>query len=168
MRPTEPDSVLRLVPFQPDLADAFREINEEWITTMFQMEASDRALLATPQESIIDPGGFIWFVEHEEHGLVGACALVPRGEGAFELTKMGVLERARGLKAGEFLLEAVLEEARERGLDPLFLLTNSRCEAAIHLYRKHGFVDDAEIMRRYAATYARCDVAMLWKPSKQA
>lgn len=158
------DSGLRLLPFREELASVFREINEEWITSMFQMEASDRALLDTPKESILDAGGHIWFVEHGEHGIIGTCALVPREGGAFELTKMGVLERVRGLKAGEFLLKAVLEEARAMRLEPLFLLTNSICEAAIHLYRKHGFMDDAEIMRRYAGSYARCDVAMRWVP----
>ena len=164
---TKPSSTtaFRLVAFRPELSAAFQAINEEWISSMFQMEASDRALLEKPLESIIDVGGFIWFVEHKVHGLIGTCALVPRGDGAFELTKMGVLERAHGLKAGEFLLEAVLEQARSRGIDPLFLLTNSRCEAAIHLYQKHGFQHDTEIMKDYAASYARCDVAMRWVPA---
>ena len=37
-------------------------------------------------------------------GVVGACALRKTDVGEFELTKMGVLEAARGCKAGEFLL----------------------------------------------------------------
>ena len=41
--------------------------------------------------------------------------------------------------------------------------TNSSCAPAIHLYEKLGFVHDAEIMRRYAARYERCDVAMRWR-----
>ncbi|MGB0953409.1 MAG: GNAT family N-acetyltransferase [Planctomycetota bacterium] len=158
-----PPSPFRIVPFHPELASTFQAINEEWITSMFQMEDSDRALLETPQESIVDRGGFIWFVEHEFLGLIGTCALVQRDHGAFELTKMGVLASSRGLKAGEFLLQAVLQKARDLQLEPVFLLTNSACEAAIHLYRKHGFQDDAGIMRDYAASYERCDVAMLWR-----
>ena len=160
------DAPLRLLPFRGELAATFREINEEWISSMFEIEESDRALLDAPQESILDAGGFIWFVEHDALGVIGTCAVMPRQGGAYELTKMGVLERARGLKAGEFLLRAVLDESRSRNLRPLFLLTNSTCEAAIHLYRKHGFVDDEEIMRRYAGSYDRCDVAMLWRPSR--
>ena len=73
---------------------------------------------------------------------------------------MGVRESARGLKAGEFLLAAVIQRAEELGADTLYLLTNARCAAAIHLYEKLGFQHDAEIMAKYGARYERCDVAM--------
>ncbi len=73
---------------------------------------------------------------------------------------MGVREAARGHKAGEFLLRAVLVRAEELGAKELYLLTNSKCEAAIHLYEKVGFVHDAEIMRDFGARYARSNVAM--------
>ena len=46
------------------------------------------------------------------------------------------------------------------GAEQLYLLTNRKCEAAIHLYEKAGFRHDAAIMARYGARYARCDVAM--------
>jgi len=150
-------------PFAEDLAGRFQSINEQWIVEMFSLEAGDRALLESPAESILEPGGRIWFVEHQELGVIGTCALVKRGQGIFELTKMGVLESARGLKAGEYLLEFVLGEALEMQLDTMFLLTSTKCAAAIHLYRKFGFEDDAEIMQRYAASYERCNVAMRWR-----
>ena len=92
--------------------------------------------------------------------VVGACALQKTGEGRFELTKMGVRESARGRKAGEFLLHAMIRRAHERGAETLYLLTSARCGPAIHLYEKTGFAHDAEIMRDYGARYQRCDVAM--------
>ncbi len=154
---------LRVIPFRPELARLFGSINEQWIEAMFAMEASDRALLNTPIESVIEPGGRIWFVEHDTLGIVGTCALMKRGEGIFELTKMGVLESARGAKAGGFLLAAVLAEAEKMQIDLLFLLTNKKCEAAIHLYRKYGFEHDAEILQRFGVAYERCNVAMRWR-----
>jgi GNAT superfamily N-acetyltransferase len=87
------------------------------------------------------------------------------GPGAFELTKMGVRETARGLKVGEFLLEAIIARAQGMGATKLYLLTNHICEAAIHLYAKHGFVHDAGVMAEYGARYERCDVAMLYRGS---
>ena len=73
---------------------------------------------------------------------------------------MGVRETARGMQAGQFLLTAVIERALALRADPLYLLSNARCAAAVHLYEKAGFVHDAAIMARYGARYARCDVAM--------
>jgi ribosomal protein S18 acetylase RimI-like enzyme len=153
-------SGLQLVEYRDDLAKAFHDINAEWINAMFVMEPHDRDILEQPGRYIVAPGGVILFVEAEGLGLVGACALMPVGDGAWELTKMGVLESARGRKAGEFLLDAVLNRATGLPIETLFLLTSKRCEAAIHLYEKLGFVHSAEIMTRFGASYARCDVAM--------
>ncbi len=151
---------LRIREYAPELAQAFHDINAEWIDDMFRLEATDIEVLRHPEEKILGPGGAILFVEAEGLGIVGTCALQKTGPGAFELTKMGVRASARGLKAGEFLLEAMIERAQAMQAEPLYLLTNARCAAAIHLYQKRGFRHDAGIMATYGARYERCDVAM--------
>ena len=150
--------------FSDDLAQAFHDINAEWIEAMFVLEPVDREVLENPQEKIIAPGGVILFVEAQGLGVVGTCALKPTGAGGYELTKMGVRETARGSGAGAFLLAAIIARAVEMGADPLYLLTNRTCAAAIHLYEKLGFRHDAGIMADYGARYARCDVAMRFLP----
>lgn len=153
---------LRLREYDDSLARHFHDINAEWIEAMFRLEQTDREVLENPRRRIVDPGGTILFVEAPGLGIVGTCALQKTGANAFELTKMGVRETARGLKAGEFLLEAMIARAQKMGAEKLYLLTNHACEAAIHLYEKLGFVHDAGIMAKYGARYDRCDVAMLY------
>ena len=152
--------MIKIIAHSPELAEHFGSINREWISDMFVLEDVDRIALDNPQQSIIDKGGYIWFAEHETLGIVGTCALMNKGNGAFELTKMGVLSSARGLKVGEQLLQYVIAEAMAMKVKPLFLLTNKKCEAAIHLYEKNGFSHDKEIMDSYGQSYQRCDVAM--------
>jgi GNAT superfamily N-acetyltransferase len=152
--------LLTIREFSDELAVHFHDINAEWIEAMFRLEATDREVLENPRARIIEPGGVILFVEPAGLGMVGACALQKTGPAGYELTKMGVRESARGRKAGEFLLAAVIERARSLRADPLYLLTSRKCAAAIHLYRKLGFHHDADIMARYGARYERCDVAM--------
>ncbi|MFN3352847.1 MAG: GNAT family N-acetyltransferase, partial [Brevundimonas sp.] len=152
--------------YADDLAGHFRDINAEWIRAMFRMEPTDQEVLDHPRGRIIEPGGVILFVEAKGLGVIGTGALQRSPSGGIELTKMGVRESARGLKAGEFLLSALIGRARAMNADPLYLLTNSRCEAAIHLYEKAGFRHDVEIMQRYGARYARCDVAMRYAPGR--
>jgi len=154
---------LILKEYDDTLAHHFHDINAEWIEAMFRLEPTDREVLENPRAKIIEPGGDILFVEAPGLGIVGTCALQKTGPGAFELTKMGVRETARGLKAGEFLLEAIIARAEALGATRLYLLTNHICEAAIHLYEKLGFVHDEGIMAQYGARYERCDVAMLYK-----
>jgi len=146
--------------FSDDLAGHFHDINVQWISAMFKLEATDEEVLRHPRARIIDAGGAILFVEAPGLGIVGTCALQKTGERSVELTKMGVRADARGLKAGEFLLAAVIERATMLGADPLYLLSNAKCAAAIHLYQKAGFEHDADIMARYGARYERCNVAM--------
>lgn len=146
--------------FEDSLAQDFHDINAEWINTMFRLEDTDREVLTHPRAHIIDPGGQILFVEAAGLGIVGACALQKTGPTSYELTKMGVRETARGMKAGEFLLVAVIQRAMTLNADPLYLLTNAKCAAAIHLYEKLGFQHDADIMAQHGARYERCDVAM--------
>jgi DNA-binding MarR family transcriptional regulator len=155
-----PAAGLTIREYSDDLAQHFHDINAEWIEAMFVLEAVDREVLENPRAKIIAPGGTILFVEAEGLGIVGTCALKPTGGGSYELTKMGVRASARGLKAGEYLLAATIARAAALGAEPLYLLTNRACAAAIHLYEKLGFRHDAGIMADFGARYARCDVAM--------
>ena len=150
--------------FSDELAPAFREINAEWIEAMYRLEPTDLDVLDHPRRRIVHPGGAILFVEARGVGVIGACALQKTGDRRFELTKMGVRSFARGVKAGEFLLGAVIDRAQAMGADTLYLLSNRKSAAAIHLYEKLGFAHDAEILRDYGPRYARCDVAMRYRP----
>lgn len=150
--------------FSDDLAKDFYRINAEWIESMFALEENDIALLSKPRELILDKGGLVLFAETPDLGVVGTCALMVSEGGWVELTKMGVLESARGRKIGEFLLAKALERARSAGFDKVYLLTNKKCAPAIHLYEKLGFVHDAEVARKFGCRYARCDVAMSFRP----
>ncbi|MEH3106315.1 MAG: GNAT family N-acetyltransferase [Sphingomonas fennica] len=154
------DAGLSIRDYEPALAADFVAITEEWIGAMFALEDSDRAMIADPEGTILHGGGAILFVEAAGIGIVGTCALKRTGGTGIELTKMGVRPAARGLKAGEFLLAAAIERAQAMGADPLYLLTNHRCAAAIHLYEKLGFRHDEAIMAEWGGGYARCDVAM--------
>lgn len=151
---------LKIIDYSDDLSPIFYKINEQWVSDMFTMEATDEKVLSDPKTWIMDRGGDILFVSAGDLGIVGTCALMPVESGSFELTKMGVLESARGQKAGEFLLNAVIERAKSMSMDTLFLLTSKKCEAAIHLYEKLGFTHSSDIMQRYGARYERCNVAM--------
>ena len=152
--------------FSDALAPYFYSINAQWIEDMYTLEPTDIDVMTHPRERLIDPGGDVLFVEDPELGIVGTCALQKTGERQFELIKMGVLAEARGRKAGEFLLHATIERAFALGCDRLYLLSNAKGEAAVHLYEKAGFVHDAGIMEEFGKRYARCNVAMLYQEAR--
>lgn len=150
--------------FSDDLAETFYRINAEWIEDMFTLEENDITLLSNPRELILNKGGAVLFAQTPDLGVVGTCAIMKMKDGWFELTKMGVSKSARGRKVGEFLLAAALERGRQMGVaDRLYLLTNRKCAAAIHLYEKLGFEHDPEVMGLFGGRYGRCDVAMRYR-----
>jgi len=151
---------LEIVEFTDALAPHFDRISREWVEEMFRLEAEDIAMIENPRARVIDRGGTILFVRDPELGIIGTCALMPMTDGGVELTKMGVLKSARGRRAGDFLMRQILKRARQMRVQDLFLLTNSKCGAAIRLYEKYGFRHDDDIMRRYGHRYERCDVTM--------
>ncbi len=156
---------VEIVKFKPELAKYFYSINAQWVSDMFVMEEIDEKILSNPQKYVIDKGGQIWFAIHKDLGVIGACAVKNFGDKWFELTKMGVLESARGLKAGEILLKQVIVDCNKADIDTLFLLTNHQCEAAIHLYEKNGFVHDQGIKEKFNGLYDRSDVFMRYMPN---
>jgi N-acetylglutamate synthase-like GNAT family acetyltransferase len=158
-----PRDVLSIREYSDDMAEVFYAINAEWIESMFVLEHIDREMLSKPRETILDRGGSIFFVESAQLGVIGTCALMPIAEGVMELTKLGVLERARGHRAGKLLVETALARARALDVATLFLLTNAKCATAIKLYEQLGFEHDAQIMEEYGAEYARCNVAMRYR-----
>jgi len=160
----ESDREVEIVEGAIELLPYFRSINEEWIQDMFALEPTDRHVLEHAKELILDRGGRILFARDHALGVVGTCALLEHGDSRFELTKMGVTGHARGRGIGDRLLVAALACTESMPAKDVFLLTNSRCEAAIHLYEKHGFKHDTEIMHEYGPLYRRCDVAMRYSP----
>jgi putative acetyltransferase len=79
-----------------DDVTAFRTLNEEWITKIFALEAKDVEVLGNPQQMIVDKGGRIFMVSADGES-VGCVALIPMEGGAYELSKMAVSPKLRGM-----------------------------------------------------------------------
>lgn len=120
----------------------FIRLNEEWITTYFELEDCDRALAKHP-ESIINDGGFIFSLEAQdqqgENKVVGVCALFNEGEGVYQLARMAVSPLAQGGGIGKTLMTRCLEKLADLSAKRVYLISNTKLESALGLYKKFGF-----------------------------
>ena len=121
-----------------DDATAFRTLNEEWITRYFTLETKDRETLGDPENMILRKGGHIFMVYAGQQA-VGCVALIPMGDGLYELSKMAVSPEQRGMGIGRRLLEHAVAQARLIGASSLFLGSNAKLANAVHLYESIGF-----------------------------
>ncbi len=131
---------MKIAPFHATYSQAFYDLNIEWLETHFYVEPYDREVLSKPEEYIIFKGGHIFFMI-ENDTVLGTVALLKRGEGIFELTKMAVLPSQRGKKIGQKLMAHCLQFARDNTFKELYLYSNTLLENAIYIYRKVGFVE---------------------------
>jgi putative acetyltransferase len=151
-------SRIRIRPFQPGDASAFRDLNEEWIARYFGMEEQDRITLGNPEVSVLQPGGQIFMAVEGEHA-VGCCALLPAGDDVFELGKMAVAPEYRGQGVGRMILQYAIAQAKSLGAKSLHLASNTSLANAIHLYGSVGFRHVAP-EHAPASLYARSNVFM--------
>ena len=143
--------------FQPGDEEAFRLLNEEWISRYFQLEDKDRETLHHPEKILNSGGQIVMALLGEER--VGCCALIPIGTDEYEIAKMTVTDKYRGRGFGRAVLAGTIAEARRMGASRLYLETNSSLTPAITLYESLGFCHlPAE--RVVPSPYARADVYM--------
>lgn len=142
----------------PADAEAFRTLNEAWISRFFTLEAEDRKLLGDPVGQIVDRGGAV-FVARLGDAVVGCAGIAPEGEGVFELVKMAVAPDHQGHGTGRRLIRAAVDRARELGARRVTLETNATLASAVHLYETSGFRHLGP-EERHPSPYARADVAM--------
>jgi putative acetyltransferase len=144
--------------FQPGDAEAFRELNEEWIARYFRVEEQDRVQLGDPEDNILRPGGeIVMAVAGAER--IGCCALVFVKQGVFEVAKMAVSERYRSHGIGRKLLEYTIAQAKVLGAHTLELASNTKLANAVHLYESLGF-RHLPPERVEPSPYARANVFM--------
>lgn len=155
------DAIVEIVPFQPALRDAFYQLNAEWLNRYYSIETIDHQVLSQPETQILEPGGAIFFALQDGNA-VGTCALLQQSPGVFELSKMAVTEYCQGLGIGRRLLSAAIAEFKARTGTRLFLESESKLHAALHLYQSMGFVH--QLKPDGASHYQRANVYMVYQP----
>lgn len=149
------ENTIEIIDFTENLREPIKTLNYEWLEKYFRVEQGDERALSNPKEEIIDKGGFIYYAKL--HGdIVGTASLLKKNESIFELGKMGVSEKVQGRKIGTLLLEHCLHVANQKNIKTLVLYSNRQLKAAIHLYKKYGFIEvDLE-----KGCYERADIKM--------
>jgi len=148
---------VKIVEYEEKYQNAFKALNEEWISTYFELEEPDRKALGNPKSYILDNGGKILVALYNDQP-VGVCALIKMNDAdyEYELAKMAVSPEAQGKNIGWLLAQAIINTAKELGASKLYLESNTALKPAINLYHKLGF---KKIIGR-STPYSRCNIQM--------
>jgi len=148
---------IQIVEYSSIYQEDFKRLNEEWISTYFEMEEADKKALNDPENYILNKGGKI-LVAIEDKTVLGVCALLKMTNDDFdyELAKMAVSPKAQGKGLGYLLGKTMLERAKQLGAKKIYLETNSLLQPALSLYNKLGF----KKITGFPSPYKRCDIQM--------
>ncbi len=147
---------INIIPFQSKHANAFKNLNLNWLERYFYVEEKDKVLLENCQESIIDIGGYIFFAE-ADNKIVGCFSLIPYGPNVYELGKMAVDPDFQGYKIGQQLLTFAIDFAKQQLWKAIVLYSSTKLDTALHVYKKYGF---NEVALEKDLPYARSDIKM--------
>ena len=130
---------VRIVSFRKKYKADFLKLNSEWLQEYFEVEQEDKRILNNPEEEIIKKGGEVFFALLDEQ-VVGTCAVLKVDDRSYELTKMAVIERAKGKQIGKKLVLTAIGYAVDKSARKLILSTSPKLVAALNLYKKIGFI----------------------------
>jgi N-acetylglutamate synthase-like GNAT family acetyltransferase len=148
--------MITIVPYKKEYKEHLKSLNYEWLEKYFAVEPNDVKQLSNPQAEILDKGGKIFFALDDE-AVIGTASLLKVSDEEYELAKMAVTEKYQHAGIGKMLMDYCIEEAKKMNAKKLTLFSNTKLEAAIHVYKKYGFT---EIPLPLEMHYVRSDIMM--------
>merc|ERR1712154_38257 len=126
--------------FTPEHKSDFVHINRQWLDKLFQVEPHDVKVLEGCEESIIQPGGFIFLGFH--HGkVIASIAFIKLDDRVYEVGKMTVIPEYQGKGIGQRILQYGLSFGQKQGWKLLVIYSCLCLENALHIYKKFGFTE---------------------------
>lgn len=142
---------MEVIEYQQKYKKDFIQFNTDWIKDNFgSLEEEDIDTFNHIEESLAE-GAMIYFAL-EEGNVLATCMAKPFDKnGTWELCKLGSNKHLSHKGAGSAVFHATMDWAIQHGANRLFILSNSKLKAALHIYEKYGFreikLDDYEYVR---------------------
>ena len=144
----EQQNEIKFIPYNDRYHVDLKRLTLEWIEKYLYVEPEDEEFMENPQGYILDGGGFIFMAEYNGE-VVGTVSLCKLPENKFELCKLAVTEKYKGLKLGRHLMQLAIDKCVEINATQIILYTTKRLEAAYKLYLQLGFVEIVQERQKY-------------------
>jgi len=131
---------IEIVEWDDKYHENYKNLAIEWLEKYVSVEPADLVILNDPYGQVLTNGGQILFAKFGDE-IVGTVSMINTGSNTFELAKLCVTEKYKGLKIGQLLMEESLAFAKEMLAHRVILFTNTKLVPAIKLYEKLGFVE---------------------------
>lgn len=127
-----------IIPYDKKYKEDFIRLNSNWIEKLFEIEQIDIDSFNAIDDKIKNGANIFFNIEDD---VVIACAMIEPfiGNDIWEISKVAAINLGSKRHASYPLIEKCISYAKEHGAKEIKIITNSKCEAAIHVYEKFGF-----------------------------
>lgn len=143
-------------PDQPEVIDLLT-LGTTFARSLYPPE--NTFLLSVPE--LEEPGVDVYVARDDDGRATGMAALVPWGVAVTELKRMFVRPDARGRGIASHLLLRMEADAQAQAIRQIVLETGTKHDAAVALYRAHGFVEIPQFGTYIGEPYSVCMAKML-------
>lgn len=144
-----------IITYNPKYKTDFINLNTAWLEEYFFVEQHDIDVFNAVEETIIQTGGEIFFcIVNDE--VAGTVAMQKVNETTFEMAKLAVNKKFQGQNIGKILIETCIEFAKQKKATTIMLMSSTKLDVALHLYKKYNFIE----VPLAENDYARADIQM--------
>lgn len=141
---------MKVIPYDPKYKDKFIEYNTDWIVDNFGfLEKEDKETFENIEEDIKN-GAMIYFAIEEDE-VLAVCMAKHMQDATWEICKLASNMHRPHKGCGSAVFEAAMQWAIGHGAARVFIISNRKLKAALHIYEKFGFqeiqLDDYEYIR---------------------
>ena len=134
--------MIKIIDGKPYL-DQVKELIQEytqWLGRDLSFQNLDEEL-ADISEKYTAPNGELLVAIDNNDVVLGMVAYYQHSDTRCEMKRLYVRPDGRGHALGDRLVESIMDHAKTSGYKEMVLDTIEPLQAAIHLYKKHGFVE---------------------------
>ncbi|KGO90694.1 GNAT family N-acetyltransferase [Flavobacterium suncheonense] len=128
----------KIITYKPEFKQRFIDLNTAWLEEYFFVEQHDKDVCNNVEEVILKPGGEIFFCLLDDE-VVGTVAMQKVNDEVVEMAKLAVDKKHQGKKLGNLLVETCIDFAKTHHYKTLMLVSSTKLDVALNLYRKYGF-----------------------------
>ena len=134
--------MIKIVDGKPYLDQVKELITEytQWLGRDLSFQDLDKEL-ADIAEKYTAPNGELLVAIDEKEIVLGMVAYYQHSDTRCEMKRLYVRPEGSGYALGDRLIESIMDHAKNSGYTEMVLDTIEPLQAAIHLYKKHGFAE---------------------------
>jgi GNAT superfamily N-acetyltransferase len=142
------ENKIEFIDYNDTFKDDLKRLTLEWLEKYVSVEPEDLLFIDSPTSYVLDKGGYIFLAKYNNE-IIGTVSLYKLADNRFELAKLAVTEKYKGLKLGSQLMQFAIDKSREVGAKQIILYTTKRLEAAYNLYLQFGFKEILDVKQKY-------------------